>query len=147
MKIDILTIFPEMFEGFINASIIKRAIQNKLVDIQIHDIRKYSKELGIKFLERVYTDKEIQYCESKKKQKYQHYAARFAAKEAVFKSISRKLKNKYDIGWKDIEVINDENGRPYANLLNIEIPEIEEMDISISHCKEYATANVVVVWK
>ena len=52
-----------------------------------------------------------------------------------------------DIGWKDIEVINDENGRPYANLLNIEIPEIEEMDISISHCKEYATANVVVVWK
>ena len=44
MKIDILTIFPEMFEGFINASIIKRAIQNKLVDIQIHDIRKYSKD-------------------------------------------------------------------------------------------------------
>ena len=44
MKIDILTIFPEMFEGFLNTSIIKRAIQNKLVDIQIHDIRKYSKD-------------------------------------------------------------------------------------------------------
>ncbi len=115
--------------------------------IEIKRIKESIEELGIKFLERVYTDKEIQYCESKKKQKYQHYAARFAAKEAVFKSISRKLKNKYDIGWKDIEVINDENGRPYANLLNIEIPEIEEMDISISHCKEYATANVVVVWK
>ena len=44
MKIDILTIFPEMFDGFLNTSIIKRAIQNKLVDIQIHDIRKYSKD-------------------------------------------------------------------------------------------------------
>ena len=44
MKIDILTIFPEMFEGFLTTSIIKRAIQNKLVDIEIHDIRKYSKD-------------------------------------------------------------------------------------------------------
>ena len=44
MKIDILTIFPEMFEGFLTTSIIKRAIQNKFVDIEIHDIRKYSKD-------------------------------------------------------------------------------------------------------
>lgn len=44
MKIDILTIFPEMFEGFLKTSIIKRAIQNNFVDIQIHDIRKYSKD-------------------------------------------------------------------------------------------------------
>lgn len=120
--------------------------------IEIKRIKESIEDLGIKFLKRVYTDNEIKYCESKNNQKYQHYAARFAAKEAVFKSISRKLKNKYDIGWKDIEVINDENGRPYANLLNIEILEIEEMgieemDISISHCKEYAIANVVVVWK
>lgn len=43
MKVDILTIFPEMFEGFLTTSIIKRAIQNKFVDIKIHDIRKYSK--------------------------------------------------------------------------------------------------------
>ena len=42
MKIDILTIFPEMFEGFINTSIIKRAIERNIVEIQIHDIRKYS---------------------------------------------------------------------------------------------------------
>ena len=43
MKVDILTIFPEMFEGFLTTSIIKRAIQNKFVDIKIYDIRKYSK--------------------------------------------------------------------------------------------------------
>ena len=115
--------------------------------IEIKRIRESIEELGTKFLERVYTDKEIQYCESKNNQKYQHYAARFAAKEAVFKAISRKLKNKYEIGWKDMEVINDENGRPHAHLQNINIQEIEEMDISISHCKEYAIANVVVVWK
>ena len=115
--------------------------------IEINRIKESIEELGTKFLERVYTEKEIAYCESKKKQKYQHYAARFSAKEAIFKAISSGLHNKYDIGWKDIEVVNDENGRPHAKLLHIEIPEIEEMDISISHCKEYATANVVVIWK
>lgn len=44
MKIDILTIFPKMFDGFLNTSIIKRAIQQKFVNIEIHDIRKYSKD-------------------------------------------------------------------------------------------------------
>ncbi len=44
MKIDILTIFPEMFEGFLKTSIIKRAIENNKVEIKIHDIRKYSKD-------------------------------------------------------------------------------------------------------
>lgn len=44
MKIDILTIFPEMFDGFLNTSIIKRAIDKGKVTIQIHDIRKYSKD-------------------------------------------------------------------------------------------------------
>lgn len=44
MKIDILTIFPEMFDGFKTNSIIKRAIQNNFVDIQIHNIRDYSKD-------------------------------------------------------------------------------------------------------
>ena len=115
--------------------------------IEIKRIKESIEELGTKFLERVYTDKEIQYCEGKNSQKYQHYAARFAAKEAVFKAISRKLSNKYAIGWKNIEVVNDENGRPHAGLLDIKIQEIEGMDISISHCREYATANVIVVWK
>ena len=82
-----------------------------------------------KFSERVFTEEEIQYCESKKTQKYQHYAARFAAKEAVFKAISSGLKNKYDISWKDIEILNDENGRPYVNMINSPINTIENIDI------------------
>lgn len=44
MKIDILTLFPKMFEGFLNESIIKRAITNKKVEINVIDFRKYSKD-------------------------------------------------------------------------------------------------------
>lgn len=44
MKIDVLTLFPEMFEGVINSSIIKRAIDSKLVEIHTHNIRDYSLE-------------------------------------------------------------------------------------------------------
>ena len=50
--------------------------------IEINRIQKSIEEMGERFLERVYTPQEIAYCESKKMQKYQHYAARFAAKEA-----------------------------------------------------------------
>ena len=42
MKIDILTLFPEMFSGFLNESIIKRAIQKGFVQIEVHNIRDYS---------------------------------------------------------------------------------------------------------
>ena len=113
--------------------------------IEISRIRKSIDELGETFKNKVFTQKEIEYCESKGKQKYQHYAARFAAKEAVFKAISKILNGKYDITWKDIEVLNDENGRPYIKLSEQFANKIEDIDISISHCKEYAVANVVVV--
>lgn len=42
MIIDILTLFPSMFEGFLNESIIKRAIEKDLVKINIHNFRDYS---------------------------------------------------------------------------------------------------------
>ncbi len=103
--------------------------------------------MGKKFLERVFTKKEIEYCESKKAQKYQHYAARFAAKEATFKAISWKLKDKYEISWKNIEVENDKQGRPNINLIGVDLENIEDIDISISHCKNYAVAYVTVLSK
>lgn len=111
--------------------------------IEIERIKQSIEETDGKFCERVYTQKEIEYCESKKTQKYQHYAARFAAKEAVFKAISQLLDSKFDIEWKDIEILNDENGRPCVNLLKKDI-NIDDIDISISHCKTYAVASVVV---
>lgn len=115
--------------------------------IEIERIKESIEKTGEKFLKRVFTDREIKYCESKKSQKYQHYAGRFAAKEAAFKAISTELSDKYSVCWKDFEVINDKQGRPQINLLNINTDKIESIDISISHCKLYATANVVVVYK
>lgn len=115
--------------------------------IEIERIKDSIEETNNKFLNRVYTEKEIEYCESKKAQRYQHYAARFAAKEAVFKAISIKLEDKYSICWKDIEIINDSQVRPSVTLQGNIQKNIEQIDISLSHCKEYATANVVVVWK
>jgi len=111
--------------------------------IEIERVKQSIEDTEGKFCERVYTQKEIEYCESKKIQKYQHYAARFAAKEAVLKAISQLLNSKFDIEWKQIEILNDENGRPYVNMLKEGI-DIEDIDISISHCKTYAVASVVI---
>ncbi len=44
MKIDVLTLFPDMFNNIFSESIIKRAISNNLVEINIHNIRDYSKD-------------------------------------------------------------------------------------------------------
>ena len=118
------------------------------IDIIEIDRKKSSiEDLGDKFINRVFTDNEIEYCESKKKQKYQHYAGRFAAKEAAFKAISKILDDKYSVCWKDFEVINDAQGRPKLNILNVNLEDIESIDISISHCKTYAVANVVILFK
>lgn len=115
--------------------------------IEIERIKESIENIGENFLKRVFTDKEIEYCESKKTQKYQHYAGRFAAKEAAFKAISKILKDKYSVCWKDFEVINNEQGRPYLTLYNVDTTKIESIDVSISHCKLYATANVTVLFK
>lgn len=101
--------------------------------------------IGKVFIEKIYTQKEIEYCESKKAQKYQHYAARFAAKEATFKAISEQIGNKFSITWKDIEVINNEQGKPKLNLEAIDLKNIEDIDLSLSHCRKYAIANVTIL--
>ena len=115
--------------------------------IEISRVKESIESTNKKFCERVYTEKEREYCENKKMQKYQHYAVRFSAKEAIFKAISDELENKFEINWKDIEILNDEKGRPYVNILNNKIQNIEDIDISLSHCKQYAIANVVVIFK
>lgn len=113
--------------------------------IEIDRVRQNIEKLGTKFLDRVFTKKEIEYCESKKGQKYQHYAARFAAKEAAFKAISWKIDDKYAVCWKDFEILNDEQGRPKLYILSVDLKGIEDIDLSISHCKQYAVANVTIL--
>ena len=95
------------------------------------------------FSTRVFTPEEIEYCESgADKIKYQRYAARFAAKEAVFKAISPILASKFDIEWKDIEVVKDEQDRPYIKFNNDKVKNIV-IDISMSHVEAYAIATAV----
>lgn len=115
--------------------------------IEIERIKNSIEKLDQKFLNRVFTEKEIEYCEGKKNQKYQHYAARFAAKEAAFKALSWKIKDKYDIKWTDFEVRNDEQGKPIIKIYCIDYSGIENIDLSLSHCKKYAVANVTVLAK
>ena len=98
------------------------------------------------FRDKVFTPIEIAYCESKNESKYEHYAARFAAKEAVFKAISYDLEDKYDIGWKNIEITNDNDGRPVVKV-NADINKKIEIDVSLSHIKEYAIATAIVCKK
>jgi len=113
--------------------------------IEIERIKESIENLKDKFLNKIYTKNEIEYCESKKNQKYQHYAARFAAKEAIYKAISSEMDYEYSISWTDYEIVNDKSGKPRVNLIGERYKEIESIDISISHCKEYAVANVVVI--
>ena len=113
--------------------------------IEISRKKESIEQIGQVFLDRIYTEKEQEYCEKSNKMKYQHYAARFAAKEAIFKAISGLLKNKFDISWHNAQVINDKNGNPQIEFLDIKFDKLKSIDISISHCKEYAVATVVAV--
>ena len=112
--------------------------------IEVGRIRESIERSGQTFLNIIYTPAEIEYCESKKVSKYYHYAGRFAAKEAIYKAVSPLLNHKFDISWHNAQVINDENGNPKVEFLDIKINKIKNIDISISHCKEYAVATVVV---
>lgn len=113
----------------------------------IIEIRRIEEALEKKgFKERVYTKKEIKYCEEKKVQRYQSYSGKFAAKEAIFKALTDMIENKYEIKWTDFEILNDKTGKPYVNINTDKIKriEIKNIELSISHCKEYATAVCIV---
>ena len=95
-----------------------------------------------KFIKRIYTKNEIEYCESKGLQKYQSYAGKFSAKEAIYKALNTKIT---DFKWTDFEILNDKTGKPYVKF-DISIEGLKDIEISISHCKEYAIAYVVAVF-
>ena len=122
-------------------------IQTGIDIIEVERIQEAIEKGGDHFKNRIYTEQEIAYCESKKKTKYQHYAARFAAKEAVYKAISNLISDRSDVLWKQIEVEQDENGRPLILKKKIEKIELEGIDISLSHLQGLAVASVVVMIK
>ena len=107
--------------------------------IEVERIKKTA-EKNPKFLEKIFTSNEVSYC-LKKRNKYQHLAARFAAKEAFFKAIGRR------INWKDVELINAPSGKPQLKIKSKERFSFVEADVSISHLKEYAIAMVILEGK
>ena len=116
--------------------------------IEVARIEKLIKEKGDKFLNKIYTQDEIKYCESKGPNKYQHYAGRFAAKEAVFKVLNAKTASESPLTFKNIEILNTNDGAPYVNILDdimIDCFDIYNVDVSISHIKKYATATAISV--
>lgn len=102
---------------------------------------------GELFINRVYTDHEIRYCRSRKAAT-QHFAGRWAAKEAVLKAMGTGWRR--GISWRDVEVRNVPSGKPVISLRGgarsvVEQSGIREMLISISHCRSHATACAVAI--
>ena len=110
--------------------------------IEIDRIKKSIEHSGDRYLNTIFTEREIEYCEAHQNNKYQHYAARFAAKEAIYKALS-KISSVGRVKWKKFEIINNTYGKPE---IVIDDERIESIDISISHCKNYAVANVVILY-
>ncbi|MFW6006588.1 MAG: holo-ACP synthase [Halanaerobiales bacterium] len=112
--------------------------------VKINRIKKMIGKWGNRFLNKIFSVNEINYCQKHKKQ-YSHFAARFAAKEAVVKMLGTGMQK---IRWKDIEIINNSRGKPGVNLSGkaAEIAEknnITSIHISITHEKEYAAVQVI----
>ncbi len=112
--------------------------------IEIERIKKSVDKLGSKFLDKIYTELEKQYSLSKAN-KYQHLAARFAAKEAIIKALSSIYNEGFR--WKDIEIFNEPSGMPKVKLSGkLESLINSEMDlkISMSHSENYVTCFAIL---
>src|SRR5262245_6181834 len=102
--------------------------------------------IGARFRERVFTVKEIEYCEKKQRGKYESYAGRFAAKEAVMKALGRGWGAK--VRWLDIEVARARSGKPEIVLHSKTAGLAEQLGIrrwslSITHTEQHGLAFVV----
>ncbi|MBN1300246.1 MAG: holo-ACP synthase [Melioribacteraceae bacterium] len=115
--------------------------------IEIERIRKSIDNYGEKFLNKIYTNNELEYS-SQKVNKYQHLAARFAAKEAIAKALSYSGEEGFN--WKDIEIYNEKNGMPKVKLfnkLNNLLGSDKIIHISMSHSENYVTCFALLELK
>ena len=115
--------------------------------VEIHRMRDAITKWGDSFLTKIFTPLEIEYSNSRRFS-WQHFAARFAAKEAVVKAFGEP--NKYPIRWTDIEVLNDKEGKPvikfHSTALRVKRKKsVGNVLVSMSHSKNYAIANAILV--
>lgn len=104
-------------------------------------------QYGEAFLQRVYTDREIGYCQTRKRA-IEHFAGRWAAKEAILKALGTGWSR--GIGWTDIEVRNRDDGRPVVHVRGaardlVARRGIADLLLTISHSRMYATAFAMAV--
>ena len=99
--------------------------------------------------ERLFTTDELAYCRAKRRC-HEHMAARFAAKEAVHKVFGTGIGR--GASWKDVEIVNDETGRPHVRLdgdlaSRARSEGLAGLDVSLSHAAGVAVAEAVAVWR
>ncbi len=111
--------------------------------IDVARIKKSIEEYGELFTSRLFTDAEMSYC-NEKPNPYQHFAARFAAKEAFSKATGTGWNA--DFSWLEVEVVNEKSGKPNLHLAGGTAEAIgkKEVFLSLSHSGDYVTAVVVI---
>ena len=118
------------------------------VDIaEVPRIREAIERFGDRFLHRVFTQGEIQYCERKKVSRFESYAARFAAKEAGMKALGTGWN--HGVRWRDIEVVRPRGQRPTIQFHGQAAVFAEKLGarniaLSITHTREQALAHVIL---
>lgn len=108
-------------------------------------IERLIKKYGERFLQKIYLASEIQYC-SKQANYAASYAARFAAKEALLKALGTGMRNN---SWQDIEILNNDLGKPEVKLYNKTAEQAAEMNVekiflTISHEKDFSIAQIIL---
>jgi holo-[acyl-carrier protein] synthase len=114
--------------------------------VEIYRMKDAIKKWGDSFLTKIFTPREIEYSTARRFA-HQHFAARFAAKEAVVKAFGEP--SKHPIRWTEIEVLNDEEGKPiiefHNDALKLKVKKkVGNVVVSMSHSKNYAIANVIL---
>ena len=119
------------------------------IGIDIIEVRRVREVLARtpRFAERVFTEAERAYCDSRGVVAPQHYAARFAAKEAALKALQTGWRG--GISWHDVEIAARESGAPYLLLQGVAKQLMEELGattahLSLSHTTEHAVAEVIL---
>ena len=116
--------------------------------VEIGRLSRVSKKWGKSFLEKVYTDRELAYARSKRFP-YQHLAARFAAKEAIFKALGEVEKD--FVGWRNVEILNDPYGKPvvfwHGQAERVRRKRnLKGVVVSLSHTENYAVASAMLLF-
>jgi len=114
--------------------------------VEVQRIRRLVEDHGQRFLDRVFTRSEQEYCASREKRYFEHLAGRFAAKEAVFKVLGTGLSGK--MTWTDVEVVKSASGQPQVALSGeceriAKSMGIHQWHLSISHIETHATASAI----